>query len=544
MASSVKKSLFQLHRWLGVHVSLLLFVICMTGTLATLGYQLEGLLDSAWRADSSEMNWEAIEARLAQDLPHEWAVVIAAPAESGLVATAVIDSPRGQRRIALLDPASGALQGIRSSLTTQGYLRQFHKALLLPKGLLFYGVISFVLFFFAVSGLIIYRRWWANLFQLRLSANPRVRWQDLHRTLGVWVSVFAIVASVTSAWYLVDGLGRFGHDKRAPGLTKARLTQLEGAKRVPLAKLVDAAQAALPGFEVRSIYLPMNPGDPLCTYGQSGAWLVDDRATEVCLDAYSGAVTHIRRPDQLGKVSWWKHTVDELHYGSLGALGGLWSKLLYFVLGLCLSLVVLAGPMLAALRAQASKRTPRRNWASALGVLVILWTGGLLAGSAFFSLETLRQPARQLGPTPDAISAPVRAAGTQAVVARYGQGESAEYRVHWGSTPAPFEKIELVPAQGEATAMGGWRRPSARRATFDDASLRLSHFSGTSTMTARLALGPLPEDGSAPFGLLSPPSRVEGPVKAVAGFILVMIAIACAGWIWVLWRSILLPRRE
>ncbi|CAN0560340.1 unnamed protein product, partial [Laminaria digitata] len=138
----------------------------------------------------------------------------------------------------------------------------------------------------------------------------------------------------------------------------------------------------------------------------------------------------------------WKHTVDELHYGSLGALGGLWSKLLYFVLGLCLCLVVLAGPMLAALRARASKRTPPRNWASALGVLVIF------------------------------------------------------------------------------------------------------HFSGTSTMTARLALGPLPADGSAPFGLLSPPSRVEAPVKAVAGFILLMIAIACAGWIWVLWRAILLPRRE
>lgn len=54
-----RKILFRLHGWLGLNIGLLLFVVCFSGSFATLSHEMDWLLNPAVRAET-------------RDAPYDW----------------------------------------------------------------------------------------------------------------------------------------------------------------------------------------------------------------------------------------------------------------------------------------------------------------------------------------------------------------------------------------------------------------------------------------------------------------------------------------
>ena len=50
----MRKSLFKLHKWIGVQLGFLLFIICFTGTLSSISNEIDWLLQPDYRASPQE----------------------------------------------------------------------------------------------------------------------------------------------------------------------------------------------------------------------------------------------------------------------------------------------------------------------------------------------------------------------------------------------------------------------------------------------------------------------------------------------------------
>lgn len=462
MSPQARRRILGWHRWLGQWLSVLLLMVCATGTLAVLGHEIDWVLDPAHRAQSAPMNWQGAHAALRARLPDHQIDSIRSPIGAGHAAIASVVSPSGQALRVLLDPGSGAVQGVRHLMSAQVYLRQLHKSLLMPKGLYVIGLLGVLLLFWLVSGIIAYPTWRKHWRRLRLKAKPTVRWSDIHRTGGIWVGLFAIVIGVTSVWYWVETVGRDTHT-----LPTAHERHPHRGAETPIAPLPDdaaawvaAAEAALPSLHVRSVFFPGAPDDPVRVDGRIGTSLQRDRANRVYLDPADRAVLEVRTNAASGLYVNWTDLADDLHFGTLGDVGGLWSKILYFVLGCLLCVVVIAGPTLMRRRAEARKSDapPRMRWRGRVGAVLIAGVTVLfILGVPAFTWLGKSHPVLTGRGTPTAVSAPAQLLGAPFVVEAHRFGARATYVVRWATDPPATLRALAVEAGAKPRTLHGLR---------------------------------------------------------------------------------------
>jgi uncharacterized iron-regulated membrane protein len=163
--------------------------------------------------------------------------------------------------------------------------------------------------------------------------------------MGLWTLLFTPVLIATTVWYLVERL-----DGNITHLIQPVWPETEassGKNYLPLNQLVARAHAAAPDLRISTIYLPEQPGVPFAVIGQNGAFLVRDAAARVELDPVTGAVLSIQRPQVLHPLYRWQEMVDRLHFGDWADL---FSKTLYFIFGVMLSVLCLTGAYLHVMR--------------------------------------------------------------------------------------------------------------------------------------------------------------------------------------------------
>lgn len=351
--------LFAIHGWLGVNLGLMLFVVCFSGSFAAIAHELDWLLNPALRtvsnAGTSRVDWEDVIRQVKESFPeHRLHSVVRPHGLLGCYEVNVVAPGRHLERI-YIHPHTGAVQATGSYLNAQRFFRDFHRMLFTPTlGLYLVCFFALVLFFSTITGLIFYKAWYRRLFTLRIGHGWRVLWSDLHRFVGVWSSVFALIIAVTGIWYLIEySLGHSGVElaARPPTISPKRLASFGAAVPEPLAagELIARAKVAFPELEPEAIYFPQNHAVPVRIVGQASALLVDDAANSVYLDPFSGEVLRVERGESIGPISRWMRTVNPLHFGDWG---GVASKILWSVGGLSLSLLILSGGYLWVLRSR------------------------------------------------------------------------------------------------------------------------------------------------------------------------------------------------
>jgi uncharacterized iron-regulated membrane protein len=378
---------FEWHSWLGATSGLLLFVVCWSGTFATVSHELDWLVLPELRVEarSEPVDFPALHTAILERWPDARDIWISKPRGSAFAAEAffVIGEDDWQR--IYLDPNSGEVLGSYSYFNIQRFFRSLHMGLFNLWGLGIY-VVSFaglVLLGSAVTALFFYRRWWRRFTELRLGRKLRALVSDLHKLAGLWSLWFVLVIGVTGAWYLWEtARADFGDGKLAwvdtgdyavhpltlPDASTDGGGRALPAAAMPIRQLLGRVAQERPELDVRAVWI-MND-DVLYVDGQADHLLVRDRANKLYLTR-DGEVLYDQSAANLPVYWRLADTADPLHFGTFA---GLASQLLYFVFGLLLSGMCLTGAWLHVKRLQqaADGRLGWRGTVPSLGLTALV----------------------------------------------------------------------------------------------------------------------------------------------------------------------------
>jgi uncharacterized iron-regulated membrane protein len=374
-----KRAWFRVHSWLGVITGLLLFILCWSGTLATLAHEIDWVLSPTLRVqeEGKVLSLDKLHTQVRAQYPEAIIKSVHAPIATNRVAYVVVDMPEQQRLRIYVNPYNAEILGTSSSFTVQRFFRSFHITLFNGQfGLYVVWLMAIPLTMSFIAPLIFYKRWWQRFFVLKTNRGWRVLWSDLHKVIGLWSLWFVLVIALTSLWFLFEALrGDIGDGKSvwaAPGNNAIHtLPELRSDnEHLPIRQLIEKVQSARPGLDIKTINL--DSGGYLYVDGQDNHLLVRDRANKLYIDPYNGQVVHDQSVDELPLYWRLSDTADPLHFGDFA---GLISKLVWFVFGLGLSGICLTGAWLHAQRLQQNTNNRWQGTGAALlatSILIVL----------------------------------------------------------------------------------------------------------------------------------------------------------------------------
>jgi uncharacterized iron-regulated membrane protein len=348
-----KKKVFRIHSWIGIKLSILFFVVCFTGTLATLSDEMDWLFMSGMRAEPSEQlaPLNVMAANVNKAWPNGRFTGLSSGEESYLCSTAYVIQD-GVRWFVFVNPYTGAVQGA-TTLTFYRFFRDLHYYLFIPFQIGHFTVLmfAFLLLISLVTALLFYKKWYKKLFELKRGNGRMVFYRSLHRLIGVWSVPFMIVFSITGIWYFLERTDTANISKVANTRTpKLEVNVSDSTYMANLSTMFDydravmAAQKAIPGLTVNSISLPSSNSRPVYITGKSHVLLVRDRANRVYVHPESYEVIQVQNADEIGTVTYLNDIADPLHFGDWG---GLATKIIWFVGGLGISALILTGLWIA-----------------------------------------------------------------------------------------------------------------------------------------------------------------------------------------------------
>lgn len=370
---SFRSQVFRLHTWLGLHLSLFMAFLFLTGTVLVIAPELEvsghpgafSFLPAGQRTATMGQIYDSV----TTTYPDTGVVVIERRFGSISADRTHLSAPWGEMVSVWTDPASARVDAVTSAGKLKGALKSLHEQLLVPLRPVYIAVsaLSFVLLTMIVSGLISYRRFWKGLLRWPSGTNGRRGWLGgLHRLLALWSLPLLLITALTGIYFFLGGLGLGGHP--APGgKTPARETVLPaGFGGALIDQAVAAAQARVPGFDPKVFVPPQKKDEPLSFGGPSP--LADNLfgMTQVTVDPVTLEVVKVIVPSDHRGMARIKQAVNALHYGTWW---GEYSKVIWVLLGSVATALAISGAMVFAARtapgraaAEAGAGGLRRFW--------------------------------------------------------------------------------------------------------------------------------------------------------------------------------------
>lgn len=357
MKTISNRTWFKLHGWFSLPIWVLFCFISFTGTLAVVSHELTWLTNSQARAYNPSELPEKSDAQLAEivEIAFPTAKVSAVLSFEPYLVNAVLftdtDKPFA---IAYVNQYSGEIQEVNQGTTFINFIRSLHGWLLFPWHVNFsigYYLVcgmAFVLAGALTTGLVIYKRFWRVFFkpQLRLTQGKKTFITDLHKLSGVWSIWFLLVMSATGLWYLLQAVlwhNDIDIEAHTQLIDSKQLPQLVSESptfAVSLQQAINIAKQTYPDFSATYTLLPEHNRDSYKLYGKGDFIFYDDYSYFVAVSPWNGAIIDQFSPQNMGGLQTLQHVADPLHYGNIG---GLWTKIIWFVFGLVLTGMSITG---------------------------------------------------------------------------------------------------------------------------------------------------------------------------------------------------------
>ncbi len=360
------------HSVLGLAVSVLIYVVCLSGTISVFAQELKrweqpagpvvrevspgaidrGIADVQARAGGRELG--AISVTLPTDA-YPRLILVGGSVEDG--------------RQRWLADAQGR-RVTREDTRATDFLVSLHASLHLPRlaGLVAVGIIGIALLALLISGVMAHPRILREAFTLRWGGSRRLQEADLHNRLGTWGLPFYLMVTLTGAIIGVFPLMLGGMVSTAyKGDFQRAITEIVG----PLGHRKDVSVATIP---------PVDPIIALVRQREPSARIqsieIERPATQgqsiSVIYEIPGQLTHDQRYvfDALGKIESSSKTtkrsmgaqavmsLPSLHFGWFG---GIWVKISYGLLGLALCIVTSSGVRIWLAR-RSDKGRPAPTW--------------------------------------------------------------------------------------------------------------------------------------------------------------------------------------
>jgi len=371
MAKRSNRFWFKLHGWFSLPVWIIFCFVCLTGTISVISHELTWLTNPDARATNPQNLTEKPMSELVDIVQqaHPTANITTVMSfESYLVNAVIFSDSDVPFAIAYVNQYTGQIQAINLDMTFTNFMRSLHGWLLFPwhsnysVGYYIVCFMAIVMLGALVSGLVIYKKFWRAFTQpkLRINQGKKTLLADLHRLAGVWSMWFLMLMSITGLWYLAQAIMWHNHieiEEHPPLVEVSQLiTTTNGAPIRPytLANALHLAEQTFADFKSTYIMLPEHNRDTYKVYGQGDHIFYDQYAYGVTVNPWSGNIESERSPAAMTTLQTLSHIANPLHYGTIG---GLWTKVIWFIFGVFLTGMSITGFLMWGSRTVKAART-------------------------------------------------------------------------------------------------------------------------------------------------------------------------------------------
>ncbi|MEM9420908.1 MAG: PepSY-associated TM helix domain-containing protein [Pseudomonadota bacterium] len=362
--------MYDLHSWTGLAIGLLIYIVTFTGCVALIYGELEPWEDPAKRIalpstpiGIHEPFTKWVDTNLAPiadgEAEVEFLMLIYPSQHRPYYSGYMHGGPKGGEHAdysVRWHPVTGEPLPERGDGLTE-WILGFHTDLMWPAALggkvageALVGVVGIALLLSIISGVIIHMKIKEEIFTLRYLRSVRLKWQDTHKILGLWLLPFYTMISFTGAVLgLIALLAPIIAVLAFKGDQEALIEAVLGSPAEPAGIVAPMTSLDMIGAHHRTGQPPArvsikNWGDEAAEYD-----VMYPAKTElaifdtVTLSGVTGDIIKDSSVNTLSAATRTSSTLSPLHFGTFG---GIWLKGFYFVLGLSLAAVTATGIMM------------------------------------------------------------------------------------------------------------------------------------------------------------------------------------------------------
>lgn len=273
--SGFRKIVNYIHLWIGVPSALILFVVCLSGSLYVFSEDISRWIDKdkysvhhpgtaalsieelKTKVEEQQKGLKVTAVQIPENADEAWVVTLKKPEQQGDKAKNPKEKGRGQSFI--VDPYTGKVVGTTqtSSFKFFNTVMQLHRWLLLDKeiGKHVTGIAAFMFLLLEITGIMLWvprklRSWknwkaWKSGFGIRRDAGWKRKNFDLHKAVGFYTFIFITIMAITGPYM---GLDWYKHGVnnvlgvKQPKKDEKKDNKKEDKKHLS-AKIADTAQA-------------------------------------------------------------------------------------------------------------------------------------------------------------------------------------------------------------------------------------------------------------------------------------------------------------
>ena len=204
MDKTTKQNALNAHNWVGVFLSVLLFLVCLSGTVAVFHLEFE-----RWEQPhiqemdnvSPQVIEKAMDTFLAQNPDESHHLYVVFPTSD--IPRLVVEN---EHKAYFADQEGNLLEEESVSFTQM--LVDLHLYLNLPQswGMILVSALGAIICTLVITGIIAHKRMSKDAFKLRRGGNGQQAQIDLHNRFGLWAAPFHLVIGITGAYFGMAGI--------------------------------------------------------------------------------------------------------------------------------------------------------------------------------------------------------------------------------------------------------------------------------------------------------------------------------------------------
>lgn len=374
--------MFNFHSWLGIQLSFIFLIVCLSGTLAVFSHEFDWLFNKSARFHGNpevQFSRNEILKSIKKIYPDSWVTYWANPNEPYL--NDIVYLTDGQHtKYLFVNPSTGKIEG-ESNITVQRFLRDFHYYLFYPVEQIGNYIVlgfGFIFFLIVLSSLIFYKKWYQHFFSLRKLKKIKDIYRYIHRGFGVWCLPLSIILILTGIWYFIErsDFPKISHHLKVdlPKVipTNSSFENAFVSDKIDLDFCIQLAQNKIPNLQIGNITLPKKNNGAIMITGKSKVPLVRNRANRVYINPNNYEVIKVQKAEEINNITYLNDIADPLHFGNFY---GLISKAVWFIFGLGICLSTISGVRIAIKRLKLQKSLPLMifNWIFFLTLTVVMF---------------------------------------------------------------------------------------------------------------------------------------------------------------------------
>jgi uncharacterized iron-regulated membrane protein len=209
------------------------------------------------------------------------------------------------------------------------WLVEFHSSFAIEEpGLVILGIVGLILLIIAISGIIISRKFWKNLFRIRFDKNKSIYFSDLHKTLGIITSPILLIIVITGTYwcisYSIMELKEHEHFDIKSNMYNKEIVSVDN--------ILQKAENSIENFTVNYIAFPTEPDNHFRFFGEikDQNILFNEYSNIVTIDEKNLEILSVYNITNESFLSKFLDTFRKAHYGDYNQI----TKFIWFLIGL------------------------------------------------------------------------------------------------------------------------------------------------------------------------------------------------------------------